>query len=123
MHETVQNCKEKRTMSSEEKAQLEKSYREENGTAELEFSVGGEKLTIYAPKEEFEGFKRNVHNLIRAFISFILSTGIELHKDKTSDGLNMLLSEFEQFKNTVEVKGILSRSEFEQFKKAIRDLM
>lgn len=53
------------------------------------------------PQEESEGFKRNMHNLIRAFISFILSTGIQLRKDKTSDSLNMLLSEFEQFKKAI----------------------
>ncbi len=64
----------------------EEPEREERYT-EQEFAPRQKEAPVYATREDFREFKRSMQDLLRAFLDFFITFGLELGTGKTTKGL------------------------------------
>ncbi len=64
--------------------------REERRTTKPRFVARQKEATAYATKEEFQEFKHGISNLIRTFLEFFITVGLELGTSKTTEDIESL---------------------------------
>ena len=60
---------------------------------EREFAPRAKEVPVYATREEFREFKRSMQDLLKAFLDFFITFGLELGTGKSSKGLADLKSQ------------------------------
>lgn len=71
----------------------EEAERKEPDIAEETLATKPKETAIYATREEFREFKRGITNLLRTFLDFFITFGLELGTSKPAETVEQLKSQ------------------------------
>ena len=73
--------------------EIEEPEREEKPAAKQEFISRGKEEPFYPTRVEFHEFKHSIRELLRAFLDFFITFGLELGTSRSAKGLEDLKSQ------------------------------